>query len=850
MPKADLFLSPLFYPAMGSWNLRLLLLFCSWDLLVGFAAGQDHFGSVISSYRERDIWLKPFDWTYLRVELPAWFSSATMSFVSNVDIDKERMKGLPISSLPMICLKDGSPPIPDLSENYLDDLLSNFLMNGSFWVVQNHSDVEQCIPFQRNMTITLTNEQISPGVWYIGFFNGLGPFRTQSKMISRGKACSIRTSISIEGCPATTLWGPYCNQTVLMITCSQPSRRSEDHKKDNHSVSRWKGGEEKQVDFNNTSQETVQNFITCNNSNESSCLGEGELKFYFLDIVSIASQFELTISGFSLNQMTSMNSEGNVSGVILMCYVRYNAMPLRTLHDHSADISRAPLIVKSPKIGRWYIALQAVNQTKVNGLMQETNLEANLCFSLEWQIFDCFNGKAGMNCSWETHMLQRVPKRGSAVPYESYYVPIDGNVSIGYTNFFLEHLLSNSSVEQAAWTFFILDIPQGAAGSNIHLQLSSDTKMNYELYLKFGGLPSIDSWDYFASSTSSSNLSNLLALNDSDGKSINIYIIYAREGTWCFGLKHPPNRENSIQTSMSISLVGCPRGCSHSGTCHYSLDESGLTFYSYCSCNRDHGGFDCSSELVSRKGHMWQSIFLIASNAAALLPAFWALHRKAFAEWILFTSSGISSGLYHACDVGTWCVLSFRVLQFLDFWLSFMAVVGTFIYMATINETSKRAIHTAVFILTALLAATGATRSANIGIVIAIGSLGLLIGWLLEFSAARRLMYCLQGLDFNMSERWQNLRGLLWNLVKTLTKRFRWPFLLLGFIALALAATSWKLEKNNSYWIWHSLWHITIYTSSFFFLCSTHVERSNDSQGPDYELARQDSSSRIEPREI
>lgn len=39
-----------------------------------------------------------------------------------------------------------------------------------------------------------------------------------------------------------------------------------------------------------------------------------------------------------------------------------------------------------------------------------------------------------------------------------------------------------------------------------------------------------------------------------------------------------------------------------------------------------------------------------------------------------------------------------------------MAVVGTFIYMATIKEASKRAMHTAVFILTAILAATGATR--------------------------------------------------------------------------------------------------------------------------------------------
>lgn len=39
-----------------------------------------------------------------------------------------------------------------------------------------------------------------------------------------------------------------------------------------------------------------------------------------------------------------------------------------------------------------------------------------------------------------------------------------------------------------------------------------------------------------------------------------------------------------------------------------------------------------------------------------------------------------------------------------------MAVIGTFIYMATIKEASKRAMHTAVFILTAILAATGATR--------------------------------------------------------------------------------------------------------------------------------------------
>ncbi|KAI3749518.1 hypothetical protein L2E82_20132 [Cichorium intybus] len=69
----------------------------------------------------------------------------------------------------------------------------------------------------------------------------------------------------------------------------------------------------------------------------------------------------------------------------------------------------------------------------------------------------------------------------------------------------------------------------------------------------------------------------------------------------------------------------------------------------------------------------------------------------------------------------------------MDFWLSFMAVVRTFVYLAAIDEASKRTIHTIVAILTALMAETGATRSSNIVLVIAIGSIALLTGWLIEF---------------------------------------------------------------------------------------------------------------------
>lgn len=298
---------------------------------------------------------------------------------------------------------------------------------------------------------------------------------------------------------------------------------------------------------------------------------------------------------------------------------------------------------------------------------------------------------------------------------------------------------------------------------------------------------------------------------------------------------------------MSISLERCPKRCSSHGTCQSVLDASGLTLYSYCSCDRDHGGFDCSVEIVSRQGHVWQSISLIASNAAAVLPAYWCLRQKAFAEWVLFMSSGISSGLYHACDVGTWCPLTFRVLQFMDFWLSFMAVVSTFVYLADISDASRRTIHTVAAIITALMAETGPTRSTNIALVIAIGALGLLIAWLIEFCTKVRSFSFSMELRLNIHHRWGATRVWLKNLVKTLVRRFRWGFVLAGSTALGMAAISWTLESSESYWVWHSLWHVSIYTSSFLFLCSKANTVDGENQEPmdgNYALTRQDSFSR------
>lgn len=150
----------------------------------------------------------------------------------------------------------------------------------------------------------------------------------------------------------------------------------------------------------------------------------------------------------------------------------------------------------------------------------------------------------------------------------------------------MEPLLSNYSYGEnstVAWTYFLLEIPYGAVGGNIHIRLTSDSKISKEIYARYGGLPSLDNWDYYYANTtsSSSNNSMFFKLYDSTEETVSFYILYVRGGTWSFGLRHlgPTDNASKDQTSMSISLERCPRRCSSHGTCQSVLDASGLSLY-------------------------------------------------------------------------------------------------------------------------------------------------------------------------------------------------------------------------------------------------------------------------------
>ncbi|GLJ42213.1 hypothetical protein SUGI_0873920 [Cryptomeria japonica] len=806
------------------------------------------FSTLLSAVKYSKIRLHHYDWRYIRVELPNGFSSLSMTLTTDWVSGKRDLFDLSNDTIPLVCIRYGGPP---LAESAVKSESSTALFDG---YVHNMSNMGQCTSFQESMRVNLTEEQVFSRILYLGFFNGVGPIRTQSKMINRGSTYTVDIELVILGCRSSFLGGPYCNNTINSLTCPQVGLYNHPRRLHENPLSgkkHWKTGDlyplgkspaqqlgrtegsclfncsksidgkrnkgisdsngRGQIEKKENLSESAEHELICSNSQGKECIKNGEWKFFALEVVDISSLLELMVEYENFN---SSNDNAKQTEVEATIYVRYNSLPQKALYEYSLPVRQSSLSILFPKLGWWYVGAYFSNTSKQSGTQDQEKEKETLCFVLKWRIYACSLGKAGDGCRWEVNTLKRVKRVGENVHLESHYLPINQEESTKSDSFPIETFFNNSSTVEAGqdvWTFLLFEVPHGAAGGVMSIELRSNSIISFDIYARFGSLPTLHVWDYHANVTHSAESSINTTSKDANKQTkMHLIIIYPHEGIWCLGLRrssgHNLNVDNQ-QVTMSVSLQGCPNHCSKHGTCQHKYEESGLTSFSFCYCDRTHGGFDCSKELISPKGKMWQSATLVVSNIAAILPALWSIHHKAYSEWILYTTSGISSALYHSCDSGSWCALSFHVLQFMDFWLSFMAVVATFIYMASMDDKTKVAVHTSTAIITALIAVNGPTRSINIILIVIIGTLGLLFGWIVEFCRSDQIAISHSFHHSTIRERWQTLRTEAKKLLQKLVKRFRWRFICMGFLALGASGLSWHFENVQTYWFWHSLWH-------------------------------------------
>ena len=178
------------------------------------------------------------------------------------------------------------------------------------------------------------------------------------------------------------MWGQYCNQTIDTFSCFQAYPTEI---------------------VSGANLQTIQNVVSCKIFG-SYCNGEGEPKVYALEVLGIAEQLKIVATNVSFTASPATNSTGNASVANLFYFARHGAMPSMTLYDYSGDISRAPLIIRTPKVGRWFVTILPTNISKEVGGIQNTNMQ--VCYSITWQVLNCPVGKAGLNCSSEKYILQ------------------------------------------------------------------------------------------------------------------------------------------------------------------------------------------------------------------------------------------------------------------------------------------------------------------------------------------------------------------------------------------------------------------------------------------------------------
>ncbi|KAL2622676.1 hypothetical protein R1flu_002881 [Riccia fluitans] len=756
--------------------------------------------------------LGPTNWRYYRVDLPVGFSLLSISFTRNWEDERTSSE----TGVPLACFGFNGPPlvVPPVAER---SLLEVAIAAGE---VRNASATGECGWFNETIVVNVTNFEILSGLMYIGIYSDIGPTRTQSHMVDRGKEYKFSLDIQVLRCSREEFGGSECNERIspfpdklfLSADFSEESGLvrapspisdlgSSSYSQQNNSETIWYSGEE--------------------------CFKLGEIRYFSFRLDTLVPYM---IVDFQCNKTNSPGSEGckeleKNQGLVTLLQLRHDALPSELRSDYTTKLSSGgPVFAFSPRRGWWYLSVRISNTNSTQ--VPSANASDGLCLTMNWVLPTCGGELFGDVCQRPVLPLKRVLLPEFESPFDSHYFPTMDSGDLKSARWFSMLLPFNSSSIEV-WNYFTLEVPRGAGGGVLSLDVWTAARINSELYARFESCPANNSWDYRASESDTlEGLSgNISTENINEESELYLDIVYPKEGMWCIGLRSI--RAASIPfrdpyAEMRIILHGCPNMCSGHGECRPSRDAGRLHFISYCHCDVAHGAFDCSAVLVAPGKKMKATLALTFSNAAAILPSVWAIRHKAYAEWITFMLSGFSSAVYHSCDSGGWCAMSFATLQFLDFWLSFLAIIMTCLYMAGFVGPKQGMMHIGMAVLTATISQRNATSGWNVLVVVVLGIGALLLGWGLENR---------KGSVFSPIS-WLPSSSSLYSIIRTIVFRwasslhsqfrykFRWLHLSCGLFFLFNAILSLILEAAQTYWLWHSWWHVSIYTCAFCMLQS------------------------------
>ncbi|KAL5056407.1 hypothetical protein RYX36_037089 [Vicia faba] len=159
-----------------------------------------------------------------------------------------------------------------------------------------------------------------------------GHDKPSKKLEMLGPAYSFAANITVEACTNSMMMGDFCNSPVYPFSCTTSNVNST-------------------LKATTVNETMLENLMTCKSSLKTFCADESVSYIFSFDIINVADEFTIMASDVKFN-VTPSNKTSGANDISLMCFVRHGSMPSVASFDYSSDLSKVPLVIHSPLIGR------------------------------------------------------------------------------------------------------------------------------------------------------------------------------------------------------------------------------------------------------------------------------------------------------------------------------------------------------------------------------------------------------------------------------------------------------------------------------------------------------------------
>ncbi|CAM9772727.1 unnamed protein product [Phaeothamnion confervicola] len=269
-----------------------------------------------------------------------------------------------------------------------------------------------------------------------------------------------------------------------------------------------------------------------------------------------------------------------------------------------------------------------------------------------------------------------------------------------------------------------------------------------------------------------------------------------------------------------------------------------------CWCRYGRGGDRCDAVVVSPWLRALQAVALLLSNLAIAPAAAAAFAAGQPGPGVVFALNGAASAAYHACDVELCCWgIRYSTLQALDFFYSFLsAATVALCFVGAVPEAAALPAHLAAVAPLLAAAVDGPTRGVSLVVVALVCAAAVAASWARRLShsasssggrggsvgvggggqqlaaaaAAAAAAEGQEGFAIRLGKEEAAPASLapVPGVCKVLLGRLglRQQEFVRGSVLAVVGAGTFAFQRADTYWLWHSAWHISVMGSAYYFV--------------------------------